>query len=1074
MKNTLLKNNFTLRRIFTALLALFILISLVTAFVGCGDDGNENSAVLEESSDSKDGGYTVCVVSDTGAIISDVTVLIYAEDTLADLIAVEKTDAEGKITFNPEKSGNYVAVLNEVPEGYAWEEMYYITSGVTTITLTTMLPTDTDRVYENGDLMYNFTVTDTDGKVHKLSELIKTYDAVVLNFWFTTCAPCAAEFPYLNEAYELYKDKIALIAIDPTGESEDTIKAYAKEKELSFPVAKGDEVWQGIMGNPSYPTTVVIDRHGRICFVHTGSITSTETFTDLFAYFTDEDYTQKVLNGLGDIPKNGDGESTGGNPTEVGGATEFEMTLEGGATEFVDVYKISHMTLTVESPNALIIYNGKEYKATDGVVSLYVIAEDTFTPIKLGVGNLGTEKETFKIVFTFPLGSSANPHPLNTVEFQTTVEEGNDQGVFYKYVAESSGTLTVECISFTEGVGYDYVLYNLDSYAQRTLSEDAKEGTYSVSIDVKKGQTVTVSIGTTPDSNGKYPKADFVSKVSFEEKDIEDSSNDDGTTEYIVTVQETSGAAVKGVQVRFEADDELASVTTDDNGKATIRFVAESCTAYVTLPEGYSATVTTIALTKDNPDTTLPVHKLSTEELTITVKDKSGKAVKDVIVTIGDTFKVTDSKGQVKFDLLVDHYTVLKYTAVISLPNGYKSNKTSYPFEQGLKKLDITVEKGENGSGGSSTQNINYTVTVKKADGTFVSGVAVSFEKDGVSASVKTTDTKGVATASLPKGSYVAKLAFGNGVTLNYDKTSTKLTESANSITVIVAGHVSNETTELYVGEAHHLSIGGNYCKLLPAEGTSTITYFIFVPERSGVYSFTTSYSNTKISYHGANTSFIFDQTASTDYKNNLFTLNVKEDNLGAAYIIGVEGGADAVVIVKRTGNAVLDIEDAPWTIYQPQKAPVAFTYTGSTFTPNFFNMCGSTADYNLVYNSADGYYHLGSKNGAVVYVMLGENAPYISFSKMLETAGIKKYFYDANGNFIKREDYTECMNAFVAKMDSKTGIYPLTDDLIYIIKQSGDGMGWWNKDSDTYLFADLTGVNAEILWMFALCTANS
>ena len=56
--------------------------------------------------------------------------------------------------------------------------------------------------------------------------------------------------------------------------------------------------------------------------------------------------------------------------------------------------------------------------------------------------------------------------------------------------------------------------------------------------------------------------------------------------------------------------------------------------------------------------------------------------------------------------------------------------------------------------------------------------------------------------------------------------------------------------------------------------------------------------------------------------------------------------------------------------------------------------------------------------------------------------------------------------------MDRKSGLYPLTADLMYIVQQNGDYMGWWNLTGGNYLFRDANGVldttvNPEIAWLF-------
>ena len=56
--------------------------------------------------------------------------------------------------------------------------------------------------------------------------------------------------------------------------------------------------------------------------------------------------------------------------------------------------------------------------------------------------------------------------------------------------------------------------------------------------------------------------------------------------------------------------------------------------------------------------------------------------------------------------------------------------------------------------------------------------------------------------------------------------------------------------------------------------------------------------------------------------------------------------------------------------------------------------------------------------------------------------------------------------------MDRATGLYPLTDDLMYIIQQNGDHQGWWDPEGANYLFKDANGnkdlsINIDIAWLF-------
>ena len=68
------------------------------------------------------------------------------------------------------------------------------------------------------------------------------------------------------------------------------------------------------------------------------------------------------------------------------------------------------------------------------------------------------------------------------------------------------------------------------------------------------------------------------------------------------------------------------------------------------------------------------------------------------------------------------------------------------------------------------------------------------------------------------------------------------------------------------------------------------------------------------------------------------------------------------------------------------------------------------------MYSDADGYYHFGTVNGPVVLMHLGKKAPYVSLQTVIEGDGlgggapIREYFFDANGDFLKKEDYTDIL----------------------------------------------------------------
>ncbi len=197
-------------------------------------------------------------------------------------------------------------VLTGIPKGYSVAESYGFQGGSCSITLASKVITDDTSLsgvsYKAGDIMRDFTVTTTDGETFTLSEVLKTKKAVLINFWFSTCGPCASEFPYMNSAYEQFKDDIEIIALNHYGaDTEETIRAYKETYELTFPVAK-DNTSLGIAFNvTAYPTSILVDRYGMISLIEAGAIVSEAPFTHAFTHFSADEYKQTIFKSIGDL-----------------------------------------------------------------------------------------------------------------------------------------------------------------------------------------------------------------------------------------------------------------------------------------------------------------------------------------------------------------------------------------------------------------------------------------------------------------------------------------------------------------------------------------------------------------------------------------------------------------------------------------------------------------------------------------------------------------------------------------------------------------------------------------------------
>ena len=158
-------------------------------------------------------------------------------------------------------------------------------------------------VYRVGDYMADFTITDIDGNTYNLYDLLSQKRAVVLNFWFYGCPPCANEFPALNASYNTHKDSVEVLAIDDhPNDTVDSVKGYEQYRgfTLDMPLFKTD--YQSALSisrfnTGGWPTTVIIDRYGVISTIHVGAITSSLRWDAIFDYYISDNYDGTPFSG---------------------------------------------------------------------------------------------------------------------------------------------------------------------------------------------------------------------------------------------------------------------------------------------------------------------------------------------------------------------------------------------------------------------------------------------------------------------------------------------------------------------------------------------------------------------------------------------------------------------------------------------------------------------------------------------------------------------------------------------------------------------------------------------------------
>src|SRR5690348_15740513 len=123
---------------------------------------------------------------------------------------------------------------------------------------------------EHRKMAPDFTLYDATGAPVKLSGY--RVKVVLLNFWATWCAPCRTEIPWFVEFQRTEGGRgfqVVGVSLDEGGWK--AVQPYIEEKKVSYPVVLADdEVSRQYDGVESLPTTMIIDRSGRIAAVHVG------------------------------------------------------------------------------------------------------------------------------------------------------------------------------------------------------------------------------------------------------------------------------------------------------------------------------------------------------------------------------------------------------------------------------------------------------------------------------------------------------------------------------------------------------------------------------------------------------------------------------------------------------------------------------------------------------------------------------------------------------------------------------------------------------------------------------------
>src|SRR5262249_39398124 len=121
----------------------------------------------------------------------------------------------------------------------------------------------------------DFTLRGADGRNVRLDEL--RGQVVLVNFWATWCGPCREEMPRLETLYEKYRKSGSVLPGVNADDDPTAALATAAKLNVRFPVLLDtDKRVSKLYDLNTMPSTVVIDRDGKMRFLHRGYRAGTE------------------------------------------------------------------------------------------------------------------------------------------------------------------------------------------------------------------------------------------------------------------------------------------------------------------------------------------------------------------------------------------------------------------------------------------------------------------------------------------------------------------------------------------------------------------------------------------------------------------------------------------------------------------------------------------------------------------------------------------------------------------------------------------------------------------------------
>lgn len=375
-----------------------------------------------------------------------------------------------------------------------------------------------------------------------------------------------------------------------------------------------------------------------------------------------------------------------------------------------------------------------------------------------------------------------------------------------------------------------------------------------------------------------------------------------------------------------------------------------------------------------------------------------------------------------------------------------------------------------------------YGVWIVDGLGNPVSGIIVKVMQNGEQVKMYPYNGKFLS-MKLELGTYQIVLDLAQlSDSYTFDESLCTLTPENRSITIRLLQTVTEETV-VYVGDpiaadypAYYIKEGATKVTLTPND----YTFFIFYPTTAAIYTITyENNSNLTISYHGG--SFFVqgrdlseDSSGFSKYENGI-AFSIYASNLGGEYVFAVKSTTETscVLKIKNEGDPGSRIEDTPWVPYLEDTAMVE-KQLNTTVSGTYTTIDVTDLSLKAVYNAEDGYYHLGSEDGPIIFIDLTSDTPFVdSIQTICGYQRMGSYIYDVNGELIEKRTYNELFHQYGMPTSADVTVdspirVPLTLKLAEAIQNFGEKNAWWGPTNGNIFTTVLLGApyNQEYAWL--------